>query len=94
MGLIIRHRVGKGYFYQLDAAKEKTHETCNKDFNPAVWTSGHICSSRRSAGSRPGRRPHICVPTSTTTARQIRSTATEDSIAVNRMTELIARSLK
>jgi len=48
--------------------QEKTHEASNQDINPDVWTSGHVCGSRRSAGPHPGRRAHSTVPTTTTTA--------------------------
>ena len=43
--------------------EEKTHEASDQDRYPDVWTSGHICRSRRSAGPHPGRRPDSLVPT-------------------------------
>lgn len=70
---------------QASAVKESTHEASSQDFRPDVWNSGHLCSGRRSAGSHPGRRADFRVPTSTTTARQMRCPATDDEVVVNRL---------
>lgn len=88
--LILFHRVKKLNIASL-TRQEKTHETSSQDLDPDVWTSGHVRSSRRSAGSRPGRRADTRVPTSTTTARQMRSTTTDDEVVVNRRWKLTAR---
>src|SRR5271155_3317000 len=92
--LIILLRVKEPVLWQARARKEYTHEARSQDFDPAVRTSGHVCSSRRSAGSRPGRRPHSNVPTTTTTARQMQPRywpAADGEIAVKRISEVAAR---
>ena len=79
---------------KLRRGRRMTHEASDQDFDPDVWTSGHLCCGCRSDGSRPGRRPNSSVPTSTKTARQVRSIAPDDEIVVNRRTAVAARSPK
>jgi hypothetical protein len=91
--LIILLRVETPRQGKLRRGRRMTHETCNQDFDPDVWTSGHLCCGCRSDGSRPGRRPNSSVPTSTKTAWQVCSTAADDEV-VNRRIAVAARSLK
>ena len=66
---IILPRRKKLIFLRPRRDRRKPNEASDQDFDPDVWISGHILGSRRSAGSRPGRRADSCMPTPTTTAR-------------------------
>jgi len=69
--IIPLHAAMPCFWGNYGAEKESTHEARSQDVDPDARTSGHIRRSRRSAGSRLGRRPDPYVPTTTTTlARQ------------------------